>query len=306
MQSSAQQELEQGSEQSVETTSEAQPETRPDGTTFEEVLAEYQNLNQRLARVAAPLRLQNAKLCPRTRRDPGFSIHKWEDYPASIRPMAEAFLGVKPGGVFIRAVRPNTSAAEARVEPGDEILAVNANPINSDPLMNSYNRAVLRNGFESVLSKVQIRTKDGQEFLARIRPDTACDIPAKVVFSNDINGHTDGREVLITSALMRSVPDDTNLALVIAHEMSHVIAGHFTQAPSQALELEADRMALVLMARAGYDIEAAVGFWESAAHPHDGGAATQNSHPTTQARYKNFQKELKRIKRNGDIEALDF
>ena len=143
MQSSAQQELEQGSEQSVETTSEAQPETRPDGTTFEEVLAEYQNLNQRLARVAAPLRLQNAKLCPRTRRDPGFSIHKWEDYPASLRPMAEAFLGVEPGGIFVRAVRPNTSAAEARVEPGDEVLAVNTNPINSDPLMETYNRAVL-------------------------------------------------------------------------------------------------------------------------------------------------------------------
>ena len=297
-------------EQRAETTPEAAPEvhpnTRPEGTTFDEVLAEYQELNQRLARVAAPLRLQNAKLCPRTRRDPGFSIHKWEDYPASIRPMAEALLGVKPGGIYVRAVRPNTSAAKARLEPGDEILAVNANPINSDPLMETYNRAVLRNGFESVLSKVQIRTKDGQEFLARIRPDTACDIPAKVVFSEDINGHTDGREVLITSALMRSVPDDTNLALVIAHEMSHVIAGHFTQAPSPALELEADRMALVLMARAGYDIDTAVSFWKSAAHPHDGGGKAQSSHPTTQARFKNFQKELKRIKRNSNIETLGF
>ena len=220
--------------------------------------------------------------------------------------MAESFLGVKPNGIFIRSVRPDTSAAKARIEPGDQILAVNANLISSDPVMETYNRAVLRNGFESVLSKVQIRTKAGQEFLARIRPDTACDIPAKVVFSNDINGHTDGREVLITSALMRSVPDDTNLALVIAHEMSHVIAGHFTQAPSQDLELEADRMALVLMARGGYDIEAAVGFWERAAHPHEGGNTTQNSHPTTQARYKNFQKELRRIKRSGDIETLGF
>jgi len=220
--------------------------------------------------------------------------------------MAESFLGVKPNGIFIRSVRPDTSATKARIEPGDQILAVNANLISSDPVMETYNRAVLRNGFESVLSKVQIRTKAGQEFLARIRPDTACDIPAKVVFSNDINGHTDGREVLITSALMRSVPDDTNLALVIAHEMSHVIAGHFNQAQSQALELEADRMALVLMARGGYDIEAAVGFWERAAHPHEGGNTTQNSHPTTQARYKNFQKELRRIKRSGDIETLGF
>lgn len=206
----------------------------------------------------------------------------------------------------MRAVRPETSAAKARIEPGDQIIAVNENPISSDRLMETYNRAVLRNGFESVLSKVRIRTKSGQEFLARIRPDTACDIPAKVVFSNEINGHTDGREVLITSALMRSVPDDTNLALVIAHEMAHVIAGHFNQLPTQALELEADRMALVLMARAGYDIDAAVAYWDSAIHPHEGGSISQSSHPSTQARYENFQVELKRIKVSGDLKNLKF
>ncbi|MEP3655957.1 MAG: M48 family metallopeptidase [Litorimonas sp.] len=280
--------------------------TRAADTTFEDVLAEYQGLNQRLARVAAPLRLKNAKLCPQTRRDPGFTIHRLEDYPKPIRPMAESLLGVKPSGIYVRAVRPNTSAAEARIEPGDKILAVNGNPISSEKLMNTYNRAVLRNGFDSVLSKVRIRTASGQEFLARIRPDTACDIPAKVVFSNDINGHTDGTDVLITSALMRSVPDDTNLALVIAHEMAHVIAGHIDKAPSQELELEADRMALVLMARAGYDIEAAVAYWDNTAHPHEGGSETESSHPSTQARYENFQTELKRIRKAGDVTSLTF
>lgn len=280
--------------------------TRAADTTFEDVLTEYQGLNQRLARVAAPLRLENAKLCPQTRRDPGFTIHRLEDYPKPIRPMAETLLGVKPSGIYVRAVRPDTSAAEARIEPGDQILAVNENPISSEKLMNTYNRAVLRNGFDSVLSKVRIRTAGGQEFLARIRPDTACDIPAKVVFSNDINGHTDGTDVLITSALMRSVPDDTNLALVIAHEMAHVIAGHTDKAPSQELELEADRMALVLMARTGYDIEDAVAYWETNEHPHDGGDAAQSSHPTTRARYENFQAELRRIKSKSRKESLGF
>ena len=281
------------------------PTERPADTTFEDVLAEYQELNQRLARVAAPLRLENDTLCPVTRRDPGFSIHKLEDYPKPVRPIAESLLGVKPGGIYVRAVRPETSASKARIEPGDQIMAVNENPISSETLMETYNRAVLRNGFDSVLSKVRIRTKDGQEFIARIRPETACDIPAKVVFSNDINGHTDGRDILITSALMRSVPDDTNLALVIAHEMAHVIAGHFDQAPTQALELEADRMALVLMARAGYDIEAAVGYWKSAAHPHEGGSA-KGSHPSTRARYKNFRTELERIRKITDSAKLTF
>ncbi len=279
---------------------------RPETTKFEDVLAEYQALNQRLARVAAPLRLANAALCPLTRRDPGFSVHRLEDYPRPVRPMAETLLGVKPGGIYVRAVRPDTSAAKARIEPGDQIVAVNGNPISSDSLMKTYNRAVLRNGFDSVLSKVSIRTENGQEFLARIRPDTACDIPSRVVFSNDVNGHTDGREVLITSALMRSVPDDTNLALVIAHEMAHVIAGHVERAPAQALELEADRMALVLMARAGYDVDAAVRYWETAEHPHEGGGAADNTHPSTRERYKNFQRELDRVKAAADVSQLKF
>jgi membrane-associated protease RseP (regulator of RpoE activity) len=281
-------------------------ESRPADTTFEDVLSEYQDFNLRLARVAAPLRLKNAKLCPKTRRDPGFTIHKLEDYPKPVQPMAEALLGVKSGGLYVRAVRPNTSAEKARIEPGDQIVAVNGNPISSKDLMETYNRAVLRNGFESVLSKVNIRTENGQEFLARIRPDTACDIPSKVVFSNDVNGHTDGTDVLITSALMRSVPDDTNLALVIAHEMAHVIAGHTEMVPSQTLELEADRMALVLMARAGYDVEAAVAYWKTANHPHEGGTLAESSHPSTRERYENFRAELNRIKKAGAAEELSF
>jgi len=280
--------------------------SRPEDITFEEVLAEYQAYNQRLARVAAPLRLKNAVLCPETRRDPGFSIHRIEDYPAPLRAMAETLLGVKDDGLYVRAVRPETSAQTARIAPGDQILAVNENKISNDPLMESYNRAVLRNGFNSVLSKVSIRTPEGREYLARIRPDTACDIPSKVVYSDDVNGHTNGREIFMTSALMRAVPDDTNLALVIAHEMAHVIAGHSKQPPSQALELEADRMALVLMARAGYDIDAAVNFWKNAAHPHEGGNAAESSHPTTSARFQNFKKELERIRKIDTIETLGF
>jgi len=279
---------------------------RPESMAFEDVLVEYQRMNERLARVGAPLRLANAKLCPQIIRDPGFSTHRLDDYPEAIRPIAQALLGVSQTGLFVHAVRPGTSAADQQVTAGDQILAVNKNPISSEDLMQSYNKAVLRNGFDSVISKVRIRTPQGREYTARIRPDTACDIPAKIISSNHINGHTDGREILITSALLRSVPDDTNLALVIAHEMAHVIAGHEGLAQSQALELEADRMALVLMARAGYDIDSAVAYWESAVHPHDGGNATKSSHPTTQARYKNFRHELRRIKKIKSGETLGF
>lgn len=255
--------------------------------------------------MAAPLRIDNVALCPVTRRDPGFTTHALSDYPPTLRAVAQEMMGLEPGGLHIRAVRAGTSANAARLEPGDRILAINGDEISADPMMGTYNRAVQRNGYASVQARLRIRTAADRTFTAQIRPATACDIPAKVIHDDDaINGHTDGREVLITSALMRAVPDDTNLALIVAHEMAHVIAGHNLQ--SQAIELEADRMALVLLARAGYDVEAAVAYWAEAVHPHGGGKAGESTHPTLQARYTNFQTELNRIRNVKAVEDLEF
>jgi len=279
---------------------------RTDSSSFEDILADYQALNERLARVTAPLRVANATLCPETWRDPGFSTHKLSDYPTRLQPFAQALLGLSPDGLHIRSVRAGTAAERARVEAGDQILTVNGQDISSDPSMNRYNEAVLKNGFSILRPRMIVRTNQGREFTAKIEPETACRAPTRVVFSDTINGHTDGQEILITSALMRNVPDDTNLALVVAHEMAHLIAGHVEQEPSQALELEADRMALVLMARAGYDIDGAIAYWENASHPHDGGQINESSHPTTKARYENFKAELKRIRKTRDISELRF
>lgn len=279
---------------------------RPADTTFEDVLAEYQYLNQRLTRVAAPLRIANAELCGETYRDPGFSLHRLSDYPPPLQPIAADLLNISSDGLHIRSVRPGTSAWTAKLEPGDRVLSVNSQPVSTDPSMRKYNDAVLKNGFSLVRPRVTVRTEEGREFTARIKPETACEAPARVIFSDNVNGHTDGSDVLITSTLMKEVPDDTNLALVVAHEMAHMIAGHFTQVPSQALELEADRMALVLMARAGYDIESAVAYWEGADHPHEGGAMSESSHPTTRERYKNFSAELDRIKQFDNVRDLEF
>jgi len=279
---------------------------RTDNATFEDVLAEYQVLNERLARVTAPLRIANAALCPETWRDPGFATHRLEDYPPRLHPFAEALLGLSPDGLHIRSVRAGTSAERARLEAGDRILSVNGQEISNDPSMGRYNEAVLKNGFSIIRPRMIVRTEAGREFTAKIEPETACLAPTRVVFSDTINGHTDGRDILITSALIRNVPDDTNLALVVAHEMGHLIAGHVNQRPSQALELEADRMALVLMARAGYDIENAIAYWEEADHPHEGGRAGDSSHPSTQDRYNNFKSELKRIRKHRNLSELDF
>lgn len=82
-----------------------------------------------------------------------------------------------------------------------------------------------------------------------------------------------GGKVLLTVGMLRKLKDEAELAGVLAHEIAHVVARHqlssiaaaepgqgslgaITTALNPDLEFEADRMAVVIMARAGYDAAA--------------------------------------------------
>ena len=278
------------------------PTDRIKAGSFEDVLREYRQMNDRLDRVSAPIRLSNAALCTETFRDPGFQAHSLEDYPERMRGVAQALLGLEPNAIYVRSVRRGSPAEKADIQPGDRILRLNGRAVPGGPTMTRFYSALSRGAFAGRETRLTLRTPDGQEYETILQSQTACDYPTRVIFSQEINGHTDGQEVYITSELMRGVPDDVNLALITAHEMAHAIAGHMNQAPTKALELEADRMALVLMERAGYDIDAAITYWADAAHPHRRLQDDSDSHPTIVERYENFRQEQARIR---DLKRAD-
>ena len=78
-----------------------------------------------------------------------------------------------------------------------------------------------------------------------------------------------GGKVLLTLGMLKQVKNESELAAVLAHEIAHVLKRHQVQSLSSdsaqanlgaitvalppAQEFEADRMAAVLLARAGYD-----------------------------------------------------
>ncbi|CAM3850342.1 M48 family metalloprotease [Litorimonas haliclonae] len=272
------------------------PTERSVAGNFETVLAEYRQMNDRLDRVSAPLRSANASLCAETFRDPGFRTHTLEDYPEQMRGAAQALMGVEPNAIYVRSVRRDSPAEKADIQTGDRILRLGGQGIPGGRTMTQFYDALSRGAFDGAESKITLRTPAGHDYETSLQPQTACDYQTTVFYSQDINGYTDGREVYVTSELMRNVPDDVNLALIVAHEMAHAIAGHLNEAPTRDLELEADRMALVLMDRAGYDIETAIAYWADAAHPHRSLQDDSDSHPTIIERYENFRQEQARIR----------
>lgn len=252
---------------------------------FEDILAQYQALNQRLETVSYDLQSANAELCPVVDRSAGFTVHTVFDYPDNLQPYARGLLNVGDG-LSIRTVREGSPAAEAGLLPGDDLIKVGGTYLPSGRTAQTLYAALTQRAFQEESVEIDLRRGETQASYI-LTPETLCGYPVNLFFSEQINGHTDGEEVWITSELMRSLPRDEDLALVIAHEMAHAIAGHMDQSPTKALELEADRMALTMLARAGYDFAAAVENWAFAPHPDDE-AHPSMTHPTQAERLNHF------------------
>ncbi|WP_026942684.1 M48 family metalloprotease [Hellea balneolensis] len=260
---------------------------------FAAILEEHQNYNTRLKNVAAPILKTNVALCPKTKRDIGISVHTLSDYQPNLQPFAEVLLGASDR-LSVRTVRNGSPAYKSGVQQGDMIVGIEGAYMPGGFTVQRFFKAATQNAFKR--EKVALNIKRGEKRLTvEVKPETVCDYPANVFFNQRANGHTDGQQIIITSELMKTVPDDVNLALIIAHEMAHAIEGH--QRKSKTLELKADRMALVLMTRAGFDIDRAITYWKDAAHPHTEFQKSSKTHPSIAERYENFRQEQARIKK---------
>lgn len=141
-----------------------------------------------------------------------------------------------------------------------------------------------------------------------------------------------GGKVAVYSGLIRTMKNEAELACVVAHEVAHALARHAGERISWSMlqsigglavsigfnnetinsiygtgtqlgvmlpfsrsnEYEADRIGLILMARAGYDPNAAVHFWErfSQGKTASWTGTITSTHPCDADRIANFRKNL--------------
>ncbi|TAE33163.1 MAG: hypothetical protein EAY65_05690 [Alphaproteobacteria bacterium] len=162
-----------------------------------------------------------------------------------------------------------------------------------------------------------------------------CAFNIEVANKGGLNAYANGEKVVIFPEMVAFTHNDSELGLILAHEMAHNIMMHpqgqqqntaiggilgtlgDALAASQGIntggalsqlgaqrallrysskfEREADYVGLYILARAGYDVAAAPEFWRRMSVANPDGIYTSTTHPTNPERYVNLKKTIAEI-----------
>ena len=264
------------------------PDLRREAITQERrALAAQDAQGERLLRVARPVLLANAELCPKTRRDIGVMIHSEDSYPKEMRIAASRELdaGERPS-VFKTA--PGGPAEKAGLQPGDHIL-VGGEAVDAGEL-----REYLEDTDGPLTLSVE---RQAHVLELSVTPDTVCASRLRLRPSSAINAYADGRHITFTTGMLDFVDNDNELALIVGHELAHNTMGHIRKAVTNFIlsggatrytrpfESEADYVGLYYMVRAGYDPAGVEDFWRRLAEVDPRSVNRAKTHPTFPDRY---------------------
>ncbi len=271
----------------------AQPPARTPAATTRNpalaMLASHVARQERLYRIAAPLLVKNALLCrTNSRALLGFTAKNRMSYSADMIDAAKDLLSLDDR-LQVMSVLEGGGAMRAGIKAGDVLLSVQ--DVTLPQGKNAETEAArLLAGVVSGASRLSVRVlRDGQPLTIDVPTTMACAFAIELGHVDYVNAYSDGRRILLTRGMLDFLTTDTAIAIIIAREMAHNILQH-----AQALQMsgtvaavidqllsfkpdlsalagssgiktlppkmdeEADRLALYLLALAGYDPGAAV------------------------------------------------
>jgi beta-barrel assembly-enhancing protease len=282
----------------------------------------------RLYRVAAALLVRNADLCKGHARNLlGFTAKNKYSYSSELAEAAQATHGLDEK-LQVMGVLSGSGAELAGVKSGDRLLAVEGKTMPSG--INAERQAAamllpLMAGRTGVKLSVE---RQGSEISITVPLTKACAFGVELGNADHVNAYHDGRRVLVTRGLMGFTQSDTELAYVLAKQIAHNILQHAAKQNlagtvsdiidnlariqpdlsamggsagvkpmPQELDIEADRLALYLLARAGYKIDAVAAFWQRLATQYPPSVPNSYTaiHPSTAARLGMIEKTAQEI-----------
>ncbi|QRX81384.1 M48 family metalloprotease [Glaciimonas sp. PAMC28666] len=282
----------------------------------------------RLYAVAAPLLVNNADLCRNNARNLlGFTAKTKFSYSTEFIEAAQVSLGLSDQ-LQVTGVLAGSGAAQAGIKPGDVLATIEGKPVPPGP--NAERLAALMLGpLVSRSPAINLGLiRNGRNVNLNVPLTRACAFGVELGNTDNVNSYADGRRVLITSGMVKFAQNDDELAYVIAREMAHnslmhVVRQRMTATMSgiidnlvrlrpdtsslsgaagvkpytQQLDVAADKLALYMVARAGYKVDNASAFWQRLANQYPVNVPNGHTaiHPATSARLDMIQKTIAEI-----------
>jgi hypothetical protein len=248
----------------------------------EAVLERLKQDDLRVSALGFRLATANSARCARQMPGTGLILHSIDQYRGAWRAPAIRVFGAI-GHVSIEGVVARSPAAQAGLAPGDELVAINGQQLEMATAVNK-GATSRRDRAEDTLIALPVRdpirlsvVRAGKTMDFVLRPVPACLARFELVVGSARFARSDGRLIQLGQELVRTLADE-EIAFVLSHELAHSILDHRAQlaklerqTPRKAagkqrailardFEDQADRLAVRLLAQAGFDPSAAPRF----------------------------------------------
>jgi hypothetical protein len=219
---------------------------------------------KRITEVWLRLTLANAQFCDsRVKGSLGVGLGYNELYAKPFHDGYQRLYGIGSTPQIIY-LHPKGAAAKAGLKDGDQIIAADGNhiPTKSADNMDAWVQDILLPILEKK-ERVQLTVQDqeGAQSSVTVHPQPICRHPIKLLAVNAISAsEIDNLRVYITTGMVRFLKNDDQLAWILGHELAHITL--HSKGSNEQSEFLADYVASYFTARAGYDPEEIIDFWQ--------------------------------------------
>ncbi|MEA3041663.1 MAG: hypothetical protein QOC65_1152 [Sphingomonadales bacterium] len=281
--------------------------------------------DHRIVSIVYRLGLAGRALCPEPFPLTGLAFHHLAEYRPADRADAIARWGLDRGPGILSVVEGST-AARAGLAAGDVLLSVDGTPFPSATAIaaeSNPDRWRPRTAASEELLENRLRTgpvrleilRGGRPLAVALDSIPGCPARGRLARSGQDNAFADGRYVIMTTGFLGFFRSEDELAVALAHELSHNILRHPQQLLVQgvpqsgimrnigrnarlvrATEVEADRLSVRLLAAASYDLDAIIPFWRRLYGRPDAILQIISAHPGLRARERIISEVLAEIR----------
>lgn len=286
----------------------------------EETLEGLRQLDATINDVGYRLARGSADLCDPQVPLAGLVPHDLAQYDRASRGAAARAFGLDEQPALL-AVARHSAAAKAGILPDDILLSIDGQPFASGRPEGGASfegteqaLGLIEQAFADGQARIELG-REGRMLAVEVAAERGCTSRFQLVPSDRMRARADGLYVQVTSALALFAADEAELAALLAHELAHNILRHRERLDRAGIrrgllqhfgrnalliretEIEADRLSVYILDRAGYPPETVAQLWERLGPRSAGILGTAPTHPDWRKRIESLRAEAETLQR---------